>query len=123
MKKILTLLFISGILGFLACGPSATEKAEKLKNDSIRKTDSLAEVVNKNKNKFVGKWRVYNGKYSQPSKIEISRNGDSFILIDMFKSKNNFTYQDGILKGDFLNVTYGADNDHIFYNFDEWERY
>ncbi len=48
MKSLLQLVVVAGMLSFLACGPSATELAEKarldsLRNDSIMK-DSIAKV-------------------------------------------------------------------------------
>lgn len=51
MKKVLTLVAFAGMLSFVACGPSAEEKAamEKKKQDSIQivekaKADSMAAV-------------------------------------------------------------------------------
>jgi hypothetical protein len=40
MKKLLTLLFIAGAMGIVACGPSAEEKA-KMEAESKAKMDSL----------------------------------------------------------------------------------
>ena len=54
MKKVLTLLVVAGMMSFVACGPSAKDKAaaEKLKQDSIAtaqadqaKQDSIANVA------------------------------------------------------------------------------
>ena len=47
MKKILALMFITGIITFFACGPNANEKAQIKKEimDSINKADSLAHVL------------------------------------------------------------------------------
>ena len=53
MKKIVSLFIISGIVSFIACGPSAEEKAaaEKARQDSINyvmqqmTADSLAKVT------------------------------------------------------------------------------
>lgn len=42
MKKLLGLLAVAGTLAIVACGPSAEEKAEKARQDSIRVADSLA---------------------------------------------------------------------------------
>lgn len=36
---------IAGMVGFVACGPSAEQKAEKAKQDSIAQADSLANVA------------------------------------------------------------------------------
>lgn len=36
---------IAGMVGFVACGPSAEEKAEKARQDSIALADSLANVA------------------------------------------------------------------------------
>jgi len=44
MKKILTIIIIAGMTIFFACGPSAKEKAEKSRRDSIRIVDSIATV-------------------------------------------------------------------------------
>jgi hypothetical protein len=44
MKKILSMLMLAGIVTFIACGPSAKEKAEKAKQDSIMMADSIAKV-------------------------------------------------------------------------------
>jgi len=43
MKKFLTLIAVAGIFTFVACGPSAEQKAaaEKAKADSIAKADSM----------------------------------------------------------------------------------
>lgn len=40
MKKLLTLLFVAGAMSFVACGPSAEEKA-KMEADAKAKMDSL----------------------------------------------------------------------------------
>ena len=42
MKKLVQLLVVAGMFSFIACGPSASEKAEKAKQDSIRQADSIA---------------------------------------------------------------------------------
>jgi len=47
MKKIFTLLLIAGMASFVACGPSAKEKAEAAKQDSIRIADSIAKETAK----------------------------------------------------------------------------
>ena len=47
MKKIFTLLLIAGMASFIACGPSAKEKAEAAKQDSIRIADSIAKETAK----------------------------------------------------------------------------
>jgi hypothetical protein len=44
MKKILSMLMFAGMVTFVACGPSAKEKAEKAKQDSILMADSIAKV-------------------------------------------------------------------------------
>jgi hypothetical protein len=44
MKKVLSLLAIAGTLTFFACGPSAEEKAEKARQDSIKAADSIAKA-------------------------------------------------------------------------------
>lgn len=43
MKKVLTLVAVAGMFAFVACGPSAEDKAaaEKRKQDSIASADSL----------------------------------------------------------------------------------
>ncbi len=45
MKKVFAMLVIAGMVGFVACGPSAEEKAEKARQDSITMADSLANVA------------------------------------------------------------------------------
>jgi hypothetical protein len=45
MKKLSQLLVIAGLISFIACGPSAKEKAEKAKQDSIRIADSIAKEM------------------------------------------------------------------------------
>jgi hypothetical protein len=35
MKKLFAMLVVAGMVGFVACGPSAEEKAEKARLDSI----------------------------------------------------------------------------------------
>jgi len=44
MKKLFLILLGAGIIGFTACGPSAKEKAEKARQDSINVADSIAQV-------------------------------------------------------------------------------
>ena len=45
MKRLFQLLVIAGMATFIACGPSAEQKAEKAKQDSIRKADSIAALM------------------------------------------------------------------------------
>ena len=45
MKKLFAMFVIAGMVGFVACGPSAEQKAEKAKQDSIAQADSLANVA------------------------------------------------------------------------------
>lgn len=45
MKKLFAMFVIAGMVGFVACGPSAEEKAEKARQDSIALADSLASVA------------------------------------------------------------------------------
>jgi hypothetical protein len=35
MKKLFAMLVVAGMVGFVACGPSAEEKAEKARQDSM----------------------------------------------------------------------------------------
>jgi len=44
MKTLAQILVIAGLASFVACGPSAQEKAEQAKQDSIRMADSIAAV-------------------------------------------------------------------------------
>lgn len=44
MKKLFALLLAAGLVGFVACGPSAQQKAEQAKQDSIRIADSLLQI-------------------------------------------------------------------------------
>ena len=41
MKKLFALLVVAGMVSFVACGPSAEEKAAKAAADSARVADSL----------------------------------------------------------------------------------
>ena len=45
MKKLLTIIIIAAMTSFMACGPSAKEKALQAKLDSIAKQDSIAKSV------------------------------------------------------------------------------
>ena len=42
MKKLFAMFVVAGMVAFVACGPSAEEKAEKARQDSIALADSLA---------------------------------------------------------------------------------
>jgi uncharacterized protein YciI len=42
MKRLFQLLVVAGMASFIACGPSAAEKAKIAEQDSIRKADSIA---------------------------------------------------------------------------------
>ena len=44
MKRLIQLLVVAGMATFIACGPSASEKAKLAEQDSIRKADSVATV-------------------------------------------------------------------------------
>ncbi len=45
MKKLFAMFVVAGMVGFVACGPSAEEKAEKARQDSIAMADSMANVA------------------------------------------------------------------------------
>ena len=45
MKKLFAMFVVAGMVGFVACGPSAEEKAEKARQDSIALADSLNNVA------------------------------------------------------------------------------
>jgi uncharacterized protein YcfL len=45
MKKLFAMFVVAGMVAFVACGPSAEEKAEKARQDSITMADSLANVA------------------------------------------------------------------------------
>jgi uncharacterized protein YcfL len=45
MKKLFAMFVVAGMVGFVACGPSAEEKAAKARQDSIAMADSLANVA------------------------------------------------------------------------------
>jgi len=45
MKKLFAMFVVAGMVAFVACGPSAEEKAEKARQDSIALADSLASVA------------------------------------------------------------------------------
>lgn len=42
MKRLIQLLVVAGMASFIACGPSAAEKAKIAEQDSIRRADSIA---------------------------------------------------------------------------------
>jgi hypothetical protein len=42
MKRLFQLMVVAGMASFIACGPSAAEKAKLAEQDSIRKADSIA---------------------------------------------------------------------------------
>jgi len=44
MKKLFAMLVFAGMVAFVACGPSAEEKAAKATADSIKFADSVAQV-------------------------------------------------------------------------------
>jgi hypothetical protein len=44
MKRLIQLLVVAGMASFIACGPSAAEKAKLAEQDSIRKADSIATI-------------------------------------------------------------------------------
>lgn len=44
MKTLAQILVIAGLASFVACGPSAEQKAEQARLDSIRIADSIAMV-------------------------------------------------------------------------------
>jgi hypothetical protein len=44
MRTILKFAILATFVGFVACGPSAEEQAEKAKQDSIKQADSLAKI-------------------------------------------------------------------------------
>lgn len=44
MKKLFALFVVAGMVAFVACGPSAEEKAAKAAADSIAYADSVAKV-------------------------------------------------------------------------------
>lgn len=44
MKRLIQLLVIAGMASFIACGPSAAEKAKIAEQDSIRRADSIATI-------------------------------------------------------------------------------
>ena len=45
MKKLFAMFVVAGMVAFVACGPSAEQKAEKARQDSIALADSLANVA------------------------------------------------------------------------------
>ncbi|MFI5148566.1 MAG: hypothetical protein ACHQRM_02460 [Bacteroidia bacterium] len=51
MKKVLSIVAVAGMTAIIACGPSAAEKAEKIKQDSIHKADSTKAEMDKQKKK------------------------------------------------------------------------
>jgi hypothetical protein len=49
MKNLFSIVAVAGMTAIVACGPSAAEKAEKHKQDSIHMADSTAMVAKKAK--------------------------------------------------------------------------
>lgn len=45
MKKLFALLVVAGMVSFVACGPSAEEKAKKATEDSLKQVDSLNAIA------------------------------------------------------------------------------
>jgi hypothetical protein len=45
MKKLFAMFVVAGMVAFVACGPSAEEKAEKARQDSIAQADSVAALA------------------------------------------------------------------------------
>ena len=45
MKKLFAMFVVAGMVAFVACGPSAEEKAEKARQDSTAQADSAAAVA------------------------------------------------------------------------------
>jgi hypothetical protein len=45
MKRLIQLLVVAGMASFIACGPSAAEKAKIAEQDSIRRADSIATLA------------------------------------------------------------------------------
>jgi hypothetical protein len=48
MKKLFAMFVVAGMVGFVACGPSAEEKAAKDREDSIKYADSITLVEQQN---------------------------------------------------------------------------
>ena len=111
-----------------ACGPSAKEKAEKAKQDSIAKIDSI-------KNNYVGEWKNVAPRGNScfpgdPTALKIYKDGDLFIIDEtcwstLGRDYGTFirpraftaTYKDGSLEisnGFGMKITYGASSKHIF---------
>jgi phosphoglycolate phosphatase-like HAD superfamily hydrolase len=44
MKNLFSIIAVAGMTAIVACGPSAAEKAEKAKQDSIHVADSLSKM-------------------------------------------------------------------------------
>ena len=45
MKHLFSIIAVAGMTAIVACGPSAAEKAEKAKQDSIHVADSLSKIA------------------------------------------------------------------------------
>ena len=45
MRKLFAMFVVAGMVAFVACGPSAEEKAEKARQDSIAQADSVAALA------------------------------------------------------------------------------
>jgi hypothetical protein len=44
MKHLFSIIAVAGMTAIVACGPSAAEKAEKMKQDSIHAADSVSKM-------------------------------------------------------------------------------
>jgi len=70
--------------------------------------------------KFIGKW-----KSEQGFRIDITRDGEVYILKFLdFSERYTFTFSDGMLKGSGIagDITYGKENNHIYFAGKEYEK-
>ncbi len=116
-----TIIFATLIFMF-SCGPSAKEKSEKMKQDSIAKIDSISK-------NFLGYWHDYH-EYSNHC-IKISKTGESFLIEKTKKGifgggrEGIYTLtKEGNLRGsNFMNTTiaYDKSNNQLLVGDERWE--
>ena len=104
MKKILVVAFFAGTTMFIACGPSAKEKAEKVRQDSIKKADSIAIVVKSNQNRYLGNW-INN----RNDKIKITKAGETAYTVKFVQHPDEF----GLAMANTATATY--ENGNLMY--------
>ena len=101
MKKLLTIMIIIGTMSFIACGPNAKEKAEKNKQDSIKK-DSIAKS-NTPQYLVLGTWVLDGGcgYRDDCKKLIVTSKGEGLYLVSEFWQEANGTLKQENANGQF----------------------